>query len=62
MSVSCQNNVSPIVDEIHYPKISAEYSPSLQMCGQPVTGWAGDADNWGSPRVALNARADTHSR
>ena len=62
MSVSCQNKVSPIVGEIHYPKSSAEYIPSLQMCGQHVTGWAGDAENWGSPRVALNARADTHSR
>lgn len=27
------------------------------MCDQLVTGWAGDAENWG----ALNARADTHS-
>lgn len=55
--MSCQNKVSPIVDEIHYPKTSAEYIPSLQMCDQLVTGWAGDAENWG----ALNARADTHS-
>ena len=62
MSVSFQNKVCPKVDEIHYPKISAEYIPSLQMCGQHVTGWAGDAENWGSPRIALNARADTHSR
>ncbi len=26
------------------------------MCGQLVTGWAGDAENWGSPWGALNAR------
>ena len=58
MSVSCQNKV----DEIHYPKTSAEYIPSLQMCGQHVTGWAGDSENWGSPRGALNARAGTHFR
>ena len=62
MSVSCQNKVSHIFDVIHYPKSSAEYIPSFQMCGQHVTGWAGDAENWGSPRGALNARADTHSR
>ena len=61
MSVSCQNKVSHIVDEIHYPKTSAESIPCLQMCGQHVTGWAGDAENWGSLRGALNARADTHS-
>ena len=55
------DNVSPIVDGIHYTKTSAEYIPSLQMCFQHVTGWAGDAVNWGSPRGALKARADTHS-
>ena len=48
--------VSPVVDEIHYPKTSAEYIPSLQMCGQHVTGWAGDTENWGSPKGALKAR------
>ena len=62
MNVSCQNKVSPIVDEIHYSKSSAEYIPSLQMCCQHVTGWAGDTENWGSPRGPLNVRADTHSR
>ena len=62
MSVSFQNKVSPIVDEILCHKISAEYIPSLQMCGQHVTGWAGDAEKRGSPRGALNARTDTHSR
>lgn len=51
-SPTCQNKVSPIVDEIHYPKTSAEYIPSLQVCDQLVTGWAGDAENWGSPRGA----------
>ena len=61
VSVSCQKKVSPIVDETHYPKTSAEYIPSLQMCGQHVASWAWDVENWGAPRGALNARADTHS-
>ena len=61
MSECVLSEQSPIVDEIHYPKSSAEYIPSFQMCGQHVTGWAGDAENRGLPMGALNERADNHS-